>query len=189
MGEEQEVNKMLYFMGGKANDILATFKLTEEDKKVYLKVKERFDSHCIAKKTKMYMRGRFNIREQKEGESVDQYITELHTLGKKCEYGAMTDELVRDRLIVGISNKTLSLQLQNMEKELTLEEVIDRVSHAEVVLEHQRFLQPQSKIQDISQVQSANNNNNNNTNSDVINSKGKKKKNFKKNQEKRRRRV
>ena len=33
--------------------------------------------------------------------------------------------MVRDRLIVGITNKTIPLQLQNMEKELTLEEVID----------------------------------------------------------------
>ena len=69
-------------MGGKANDILATFKLSEEDRKIYQKLKEKFDNRHIAKKTKMYMRGRFHIREQKEGESVDQYITKLHTLGK-----------------------------------------------------------------------------------------------------------
>ncbi|KAK3931503.1 Urease accessory protein UreD [Frankliniella fusca] len=105
MEEDQQVSKMLYYMGGKANDILNTFKLTEEEKKSLSQVQRKFNSHYVTKKTKLYIRARFNTREQKEGESADEFITDLQTLGKKCEFNTMTDELIRDRLVVGIHRK------------------------------------------------------------------------------------
>ena len=36
----------------------------------------------------------------------------LHSLVENCDYGEMTDELIRDRLVVGIRDTALSERLQ-----------------------------------------------------------------------------
>ena len=108
-------------MDTQGKDIVASFKLSEEDKDDFSKIKEAFDRHYVARKTKMHERARFNTRVQLPGETVDSFITELHAIGKKCEYQSLTDELIRHRIIAGMANRGLAQQLQNLEKEPTLE--------------------------------------------------------------------
>ena len=57
-----------------------------------------------------FLRGlrRFNRRNQLKGESAEQYITDLYRLAETCEYGDMTSQMIRDRLVVGIQNFKLS---------------------------------------------------------------------------------
>ena len=62
----------------------------------------------------------FNKRYQNQGESAMQFIMEVHRLAESCKFGTMKDELVRDRLVVGIHDNSLSEHLQ-MEPELTLD--------------------------------------------------------------------
>ncbi|KAI5643821.1 hypothetical protein NE865_04217 [Phthorimaea operculella] len=120
-------------MGSKANDIISSLKLTKDEMNSYDTVKAKFESYYITKKTKMYARAQFNQRIQKEDETADDFITDLHKLGKKCEYGSLEDELVRDRIVAGMKNHELSKQIQNKQEEPTLQNVINRVRHAEVV--------------------------------------------------------
>ena len=54
----------------------------------------------------------FNSRVQRPSESVDDFITDLHTLAQTLNYGTMKDELIRDRIVVGITDKKLSQKLQ-----------------------------------------------------------------------------
>ena len=37
-----------------------------------------------------------------QGETIDQYVTELCTLEKTCEFGAISESSVKDRLVCGI---------------------------------------------------------------------------------------
>ena len=53
----------------------------------------------------IFERARFNRRNQLEGESSEQYISELYCLVDNCNYGNLKDELLRDRLVVGIRNQ------------------------------------------------------------------------------------
>ena len=69
----------------------------------------------------IFERARFNRRVQKEGESVEQYITELYDLVEFCAYGVLKHEMLRDRLVVGIRDLSLPEKLQtdpmlNLEK-------------------------------------------------------------------------
>ena len=43
-----------------------------------------------------------------EGESVEQYTTELFDLVEFCAYGVLKDEMLRNRLVVGIRGLSLS---------------------------------------------------------------------------------
>ena len=53
----------------------------------------------------------FNRRDQEPNESVDAYVTALRKLAKTCNYGSLTDALIRDRMMVGISDNSARKKL------------------------------------------------------------------------------
>ena len=74
------MNTLVYTMGDEADDILISFKLSEEDRKKYEVVKEKFTSYFIKRRNVIYERARFNCRRQEEGEAVHAFIMDLHRL-------------------------------------------------------------------------------------------------------------
>ena len=53
------------------------------------------------------------MRAQREGEFVDNFITDLHdSLAEHCNLGALHDELIRNRIVVCITDKASSEKLQ-----------------------------------------------------------------------------
>ena len=63
----------------------------------------------------------------------------LFGLAKHCGYGALHDEMIRDRIVVGIRNVALSEKLQ-LKADLTLEEAIRQVGQSEAIKSQQPFL-------------------------------------------------
>lgn len=51
-------------MGNEADDILRSFSLTEEDKKVYATVKGKFESHFVKRRNFIFEHAKFNKRKQ-----------------------------------------------------------------------------------------------------------------------------
>ena len=105
-------------MGDKAEDIFLSFDFPDEDKKKFQAVLDSFDKHFVVKRNIIFERAQFNRRVQKEGESVNYFITALYALADKCNYGELHDELLRDRIVVGIIDQNLSEKLQ-LDPELT----------------------------------------------------------------------
>ena len=87
----------------------------------------------------IFERARFNMRVQTEGESVDNFITDLYTLAEFCDFSDLPDELIRDRLVAGIRDKALSERLQ-LEADLTLEKAVNLVRQKEVVRKQQSLI-------------------------------------------------
>ena len=79
------------------------------------------------------------MRKQEEGEAVDTFVTALYTLAEYCDYGALRDQMIRDRIVVGISNATLSEKLQ-LDPDLTLDKAITQVHQSESVKQQQPLL-------------------------------------------------
>ena len=134
--EERQVNTLIYTMGDQADDILCSFKLEGADLKKYDTVKAKFESHFVKRRNKIFERAKFNQRVQKAGEPVDSFITALYCLSEHCEYNDLRDEMIRDRIVVGISNSKLSEQLQ-LDPELKLETAIAKVRQSEAVKQQQ----------------------------------------------------
>ena len=67
-------------MGDAADDILCTLGLSDEEKKVYETVKTKFEENFIKRRNVIFKCAKFNSRQQKEGENVDYFITDLHCL-------------------------------------------------------------------------------------------------------------
>ena len=63
----------------------------------------------------IYERAVFNKCKREEGETVDTFITSLYSLSEHCDYGALREEMIRDRIVVGIRDAALLLKLQLME--------------------------------------------------------------------------
>ena len=55
---------------------------------------------------------KFNLWCQQKGETVDQFVTVLHTMAEHCSYGAIKEKMICHRLSVGVRNASLSLKLR-----------------------------------------------------------------------------
>ena len=111
---------------------------TEEERKDY-KTVEKFDSFFKVRKNVIYERARFNRRSQQSGETVEQYIMALYDLAENCDYGNIREEMIRDQLVVGIRDSTLSKKLQ-LDPKLTLEIAKTAICQKEAVCEQQQTL-------------------------------------------------
>ncbi|GBM11090.1 hypothetical protein AVEN_242979-1 [Araneus ventricosus] len=60
-------------------------------------------------------------------------------MNEHCEYGVLHDELIQDRIVIGIRDKNLSEKLQ-LDADLTLTKVMERVRLSEVVKKQQEKL-------------------------------------------------
>lgn len=115
----KQVNTLLYCVGEEAEAVLTSTNVTEEERKVYDTVVEKFDAFFRVRRNVIFERARFNRRSQLAGESAEQFIMELYTLAKNCNYGEMMDEMIQDWLVVGIQDTALS-QLMQLDADLSL---------------------------------------------------------------------
>eukprot|EP00731_Ephydatia_muelleri_P004849 Em0002g1025a len=137
--DDRQVSTLLYCLGDQAEDVLASTGISEEEREGYKKVLDTLDKFFKVRKNVIFERARFNQRAQTDGETAEEYITALHNLVQDCEYGELKDEMLRDRLVVGIKDTALSQKLQ-LDSELTLEKAMKAVRQKEAVREQYQTL-------------------------------------------------
>ncbi|KAK0150368.1 hypothetical protein N1851_008526 [Merluccius polli] len=134
--QEFQVNAFMYAVGGH---------LEHAQKKSYTEVVAAFTAHCVSKRNVIYERACFNRWNQEPGECVDSFITAVHTLAEHCEFGALREQLIRDRIVVGIRDAKLSENLQ-LDADLTLENAIRRVKQNAAVKRQQPVLRGTKQV-------------------------------------------
>ena len=77
-----------------------------------------------------YERYKFNNREQKTDERIDTYATVLRDLASSCNYGALKEEIIRDRIVCGITNSAVRKKLFQI-PDLTYDKCMDVCRTAE----------------------------------------------------------
>ena len=140
----KQVSTFLYCLGEEAESVLASTGVTTDDRKDYATVLEKVDGFFQVRKNVIYERARFNRRNQQSGETAEQYIMALYDLAQHCNYGEMRDEMIRDRLVVGIRDCSLSEKLQ-LDPSLTLETAKKSIRQREAVHEQQKVLKGNDK--------------------------------------------
>ena len=83
-----------------------------------------FEAHCVGEVNVVYERYVFYKRKQENGETFDSFLAELRRLVKTCEFGAVEDSTVRDRIVMGIRDDTTRRKLLQTRK-LDLKSAID----------------------------------------------------------------
>ena len=102
--QTRQISTILYCLGEEAEAVLTSTNATEEERRTYDTVIETFNGFFKIGNNAIFEQARFNRRSQIEGETADEYFMVLYRLDENCEYGAMTSEMIRDRIVVGIRN-------------------------------------------------------------------------------------
>lgn len=136
MSAEEQIANLLVLMGPESVPIYAQFQFNNEvpaQAKTLANVIRLFDTHFEPVKNVIYERVKFNNIKQ-GGNTIHKFITELQSQADSCEYGTVRDDLVRDRIVVGVTDNKLREYLIDTE-DLTLQKAIQRakqyVSHHE----------------------------------------------------------
>ena len=85
-------------MGEDAEAVLATMRITDEDRADFSKVLEKFDDYFKVRRNLVFERATFNQACQLSEESAEQFITRLHLLADNCEFGNIREEMICDLL-------------------------------------------------------------------------------------------
>lgn len=117
MSQEEQIANLLLKMGGDSVDIYDEFQFDDSDdatKKTLDNTLTFFDNHFEPVKNILAERATFN--ELRQGSlAISQFIVALQKQASYCEYGAIKDELIRDRIIVGVNDKKLKEYLMDIE--------------------------------------------------------------------------
>ena len=137
---EQQVSTLLYCLGEEAEDVLISMNITEEEHKTYESVRSHLDDFFKVRINVILEREKFNRRCQRDGETAEEFITTLYNLVETCNYKDLKEEMLRDRLVVGIKDIALAEKLQ-MDAELTLETAKKKIRQREAVQDQRKQLQ------------------------------------------------
>ena len=127
-------------MGRECLQILLNLSLSEEDKKKIDKCLEALENYFKPIKNVVYERYVFNTCLQTSEGSVQTYVTRLRKLAASCEYGALTDEFIRDRLVIGLKSQGGKVRLLR-EKSLTLQKAIEMCTSSETASQQMKTIE------------------------------------------------
>ena len=117
--DADQINSLIYTMGEEAEDVLLSRQIPEDN---YANVLAAFDDYFGVRRNLIADRVTFN-RMTQGSDTVDVFINRLYRQAEYCEYGALREELIRDRLVAGVSDDYLCDKLQ-AERDLTLDRAV-----------------------------------------------------------------
>ncbi|XP_063540592.1 uncharacterized protein LOC134749544 isoform X2 [Cydia strobilella] len=124
-----QLSILLHIVGEQCREVYEQFDKSSITKSSELL--DKFDSFFLPKKNLTIERHRFFTRDQKEGESIEQYSFELKKLASSCEFKDLMETLIRDRLICGIKDHAIRERLLR-EPDLTLKKSLDICNVAQI---------------------------------------------------------
>ncbi|CAG9835035.1 unnamed protein product [Diabrotica balteata] len=123
---------LLNRIGDRALRIYNNFEWSSDESKTSCKViLTKFKEYFTPSKNVTYERYLFFTQDKIGLQTYDLYVTELRQLASTCEFDTLTDSLIRDRLILGISDVSLKDRLLR-EQGLTLSRGLEICRAAEV---------------------------------------------------------
>ena len=92
-------------LSDEALKVVANLELPERQRTDTESVLQGLESYALGQVNCVLQRRTFNLRCQKEGESFDDFLTDLRDLSNSCDFcGTCRESLIRDRVVVGIRN-------------------------------------------------------------------------------------
>ncbi len=146
--EDEQCSAFLYIIGQGGSDIFETLTIPSGQENKIEALFEVFKVYCTPKKNLTIERHKFNTRFQGKDETVDEYITDLKTIAKRCNFGTLTDELVRDRIVCGTNSESVKVRLLRSE-DLTLEKAVTVCKAEEESLKQIRHLGQDTSVHSV----------------------------------------
>lgn len=107
--DDAKIAILLYTLGDEAQELFETFEFEENEESNYEIVLQTFETCCVPKKSESVSRHLFFQRSQKEGETIEEFTTDLKRFRLDCSIGKLKNSLIKDRIISGIESTILRL--------------------------------------------------------------------------------
>ena len=133
-------------MGRDCRQIFLNLNLSQYDKKKIDRYLEALDNYLKPIRYLVYERCVFNTCVQSNDESVQSYVTGLREPATSCEYGELTDDLIRDRLVIGLKHNGDKVRLLR-EMILGLKKAIPMCTTSEVAAQQMKKFKAQKTKQ------------------------------------------
>jgi len=123
--QEKRAAVFLTCIGNEAYDVYRSMEFDQAaDRKKLDPVIAAFEKFCIGAVNVTYERYVFNRRVQDNGERFDAFLGDVRRLARSCEFAAVEESMIRDRIVVGIYDETTRHKLLQV-RELSLAKAID----------------------------------------------------------------
>ena len=129
---KQQVAIFLNVAGVEATELYDSWETIPADDLTLKAVTDKFQTHCQGVVNIVIYRYKFWSRNQKEGEKFINYYQELRTLIADCEYGELKNDMLRDKICVGIRSDSIRERIFREKAEITLMKVLQIIESAEV---------------------------------------------------------
>ena len=121
--EERKVPVFLSVLGSKTYSVLRDLLAPSKPKvKKFSELVAALTRHFEPRPIVIAERFRFHKRDQKQGESIAVFLSELRRLAATCSFGSFLEEALRDRLVCGVLSEAMQRKLLT-EADLTLSNV------------------------------------------------------------------
>lgn len=155
-------------LGDSALDVFCSLNLTPNQLNNYAECVNAMEAFCKPRKNTVFERHNFYKRNQQEGESFDSFLMEIRRLVKTCDFGDKENEMLRDKIVMGVVDIRLQAKLLET-NDLTYDIAIEKCRANEATKEQTREMNKTTttvnEIQNSkSQSQTHGNANNNNNN-------------------------
>ena len=128
-------------------------KLTDEEQKDVKVCVEALETHFKPKRNVVYERYVFNMCSQNAEETVDEFVNRIRKLASSCQFGTLTEELIRNKLVLGISDQSKKLRLLK-EEDLTLNKAVNICRSSEIANIQLKSMKASSKeVEEVHAVQ------------------------------------
>ena len=144
---EKRAAIFLTCVGREAYDVYRAMHFaSDEERKKIENVVAGFEAFCIGAVNVTYERYRFNKRTQDTGERFDVFLGDIRRLARACDFGAVENSMIRDRIVVGIKDDTTRHKLLQI-RDLTLDKAIDVCKASETAAKQLRVMTDAEEIQ------------------------------------------
>lgn len=145
--EKSDKVKCATFLHVAGDDAIKVFNTMDFDDDVddFDVLKEKFREYCEPRKNSTYLRHIFFTRAQGPNETIDAYVTDLKNKAKDCEFGLLTEDLIKDRIVCGVNNDTVRARLLR-ETDLNLAKAVDICRANKVTQSHMKVLHEEAEV-------------------------------------------
>ena len=121
----KQVSVLLTLIGPKgftlANNLLSPKSLDECN---FNEIVDALLAHYKPKRIVIFERYKFQTRNQNSGESIADYIASIKELARTCDYGDNLNDMLRDRFVIGLSNRSTQQALLT-DADLTFQKAVN----------------------------------------------------------------
>ena len=136
---------LLSIIGKDCFKVFKNLPMSDDERQKPDTILEKLTEEFEGKRNLIYERYVFNTCTQKPDERFDRYLSRLREKISTCKYATLENEMLRDRIVIGIHNSETQQRLLR-EKDLTLDRAIDICRSSETATQHSQRMEPTQPV-------------------------------------------